>query len=376
QIMEVILSGCKSIHQDELARSFCRFMYKVFTGQIRTTSLRTSHFEICLNYLLDCLRTENNEYKVDILRTMSVLIYENSVNLQKSASRLVGNLLTLADKSVRPLEVRRMAINCIGNMISGSGSKFQSYTQDLYECLLSNICTVNRTSQGTFMAASNSLDFADPAIRKIASSTLRSLQFFLTQDKTLITNPLCDIVEIIHTYIFINVSVKSYSAVLPTSSNSVRRNKILQSNRASFPWRSSIHTNSSSIKHMSAATSSESELSDSSALSNDISPRRQREYSKIRINALLCLSAIALTTPKALYPRWHRFIPDTFSLFMSNNSSESHHLLPLLQSDNQPLSLFTLLLYDPSPNVRIAVCNTLISLLTGSKKYLSLAMER
>lgn len=75
-----------------------------------------------------------------------------------------------------------------------------------------------------------------------------------------------------------------------------------------------------------------------------------------------------------MYPHWHKFLPDTFSVFLSNHGGDA--LTPFLRSDNQPLSLFTILLYDPMVTVRAAVCSTLIAMLDGSKQYLSLALER
>lgn len=154
----------------------------------------------------------------------------------------------------------------------------------------------------------------------------------------------------------------------------IRRNRLSQSTTNTnnntyqpFSWRTSV-----SKQPQQASTSSESELSDSNNTNQtELSPRRQRDNVKFRINALLCLSAIAHTSPKALYPQWHKFLPDTFSIFLANNESS-----PFLKSDNQPLSLFTILLYDPVVNVRTAVCSTLISMLDGSKPYLSLALER
>ncbi|CAO3627309.1 unnamed protein product [Mucor fragilis] len=278
-----------------------------------------------------------------------------------------------------------MAINCIGNACAGAaGTKLQPLFQDFYACLLGNVCTVDRTTQGTIMVASTMLDFADTAVRKVASSTLRSLQFLLAQDKSLVTNPLCDIIEIIYTFIFLHVNVQSYgvgqplnntapsrrnrlsqpltSTTTPTTSTSSTLNRPLQ-----MSWRTPLH------KSTSLVTSSESELSDSASLT-ELSPRRQRDNAKIRINALLCLSAIAHTTPKALYPHWQKFLPDTFSIFLNNNAIHGE-LPPLLKSDNQPYSLFTILLYDPMVTVRTAACNTLVSILDGSKQYLSIAQE-
>lgn len=223
---------------------------------------------------------QDADYKVDLLRSLGALVFENSANTQRSATRLSATLLLLADRSTKPLEVRRMAINCIGNTCAGGGTKLSSLYKDFYACLLGNVCTVNHTAQGTIMVASTNLDFSDTAVRKVASSTLRALQFLLAQDKSLVTNPLCDITEIVRTFIFQSVTVQSYSGV----NTQYRRNKLSQPTTLyQFSWRP---------VNKQASTSSESELSDSTQ-TNELSPRRQRDNAKIRINALLCLSAIA-----------------------------------------------------------------------------------
>lgn len=240
-----------------------------------------------MNYLLEGLDTvKSSDHLIDLLRALSALVFENGTNTQRFSKRLSDILLKFANKSTKPLEIRRMAINCIGNTCAGAGTKLQPLYQSFYACLLENICNVERTSQGTIMVATNSLDFADTAVRKVASSTLRSLQFLLAQDKSLVTNPLCDIIEIIYAFIFMNVTVQSYSP----SANNIQRHRMLSIRQTQFSWRSSLQTQRTSVPGL--VTSSESELSDSSGLS-DLSPRRQRDYAKIRINALLCLSAIA-----------------------------------------------------------------------------------
>lgn len=235
---------------------------------------------------------------MDLLRALGALVFENASNTQRCASRLSKTLLRLADKSTKPLEVRRMAINCIGNTCADAGPKLQSLYKEFYACLLGNVCTIDHTKQGTIMVASKSLDLTDTGVRKVASSTLRSLQFLLAQDKSLVTNPLCDIIEIIYTFIFMNMSVQSYSSI--TSSNTstsgiVRKNRLSNPTAASKPLQLSWRT---PLSHQKAeVTSSESELSDSHTVSNELSPRRQRDGAKIRINALLCLSAIANVSP-------------------------------------------------------------------------------
>ncbi|KAI9478694.1 MAG: hypothetical protein EXX96DRAFT_256100 [Benjaminiella poitrasii] len=378
QVIDIVVSGCKCIgHQSTLSRPFYQFLYKQFSKQIRVTNFRSSQFDIVIHYMLDGLEQQDEQLsddcKVDLLRALSALVFETANNAQRSAGRLAKLLMTLANPSYKSLEVRRMAINCIGNLcVNGGSTKLQPFFQDLYACLLSNLCKVNRTSDGTIMVTAPTTDMLnDTAVRKIASSTLRAIQFLLSQDKSLVTNPLCDIIDIVHSFIFMHVNVPSYS--VNQTGNATRRNKILPSppSQPAFPWRMTYQ-----MKSMSLATSSESELSDSTtSVQPELSPRRQRDYAKIRINALLCLSAIASTSPKVLYSHWSKFLPDTFSIFLSNNTNSEGRLLPYLKSDNQPYSLFTILIYDPMVHVRSAVCNSLIAMLDGSKHYLSLALE-
>lgn len=280
------------------------------------TSFRPAQFDSCIKYLMDGLETtlESAEHTVDLLRALSALVFENANNTQRSIPRLSKILIGLGSRSSKPLEVRRMAINCIGNTCAGGGqSKIQQFFKDFYGCLLENICTVDRTSQGTMMVASTSLDLTDTAVRKVASSTLRSLQFLLLQDKTLVTNPLCDIIEIIYTFIFMHVNVQSYATAIQPTNVNTRRNRLSQPGSSvvspstsrppvQFSWRTPLQhklTNST-------VTSSESELSDSGSFT-ELSPRRQKDNAKIRINALLSLSAIA-TVDSNTYLRYSVFI--------------------------------------------------------------------
>ncbi|KAI9031529.1 hypothetical protein CLU79DRAFT_694010 [Phycomyces nitens] len=363
QVIDILFLGSKTLlTTHEACSAFCKFMFKQCSKQIRLASLRSFQFDSCITFLLNGLETTDvPELRVDLLRALSSLVFENSSNVSRFYPRLATNLLALANRSIKPLEVRRMAINCIGNTCAGAGPKLQASYKDYYEVLLSNLCVVDHTSRGTIMVASSSLDFTDPGVRKIASSTLRALQFLLSQDKTLVANPLCDMIDIVYNFVFIHVSVQAYNFITPKPS--------VQSTRTQFSWRPSM------LSRTAAALSSDSELSDSDSPN---SLRKQRDDAKIRINALLCLSAIAKTSPRALYPNWHKFVPDSMTIFFNNNEfgSNSQRLSPTLRSDNQPFSLFTLIIYDPTVTVRIAACNALIAMLEGSKQYLSIASER
>jgi hypothetical protein len=76
-------------------------------------------------------------------------------------------LIKIADKSTKPLEVRRMAINCLGNLCYNAGPKLQSYYLSIFEVIMSNISIVDHTPQGTTIIVAKSLDFNDQALRRV-----------------------------------------------------------------------------------------------------------------------------------------------------------------------------------------------------------------
>jgi hypothetical protein len=91
---------------------------------------------------------------------------------QQNLEELLPLLIQVADKSTRPLEVRRMAINCLGNICCNAGTKLQNYYSAIFEVIMSNISTVEHTSQGTTMIVARSLDFNDQALRRVCDNYL------------------------------------------------------------------------------------------------------------------------------------------------------------------------------------------------------------
>ncbi|KAM3582483.1 hypothetical protein VKS41_005129 [Umbelopsis sp. WA50703] len=243
------------------------------------------------------------------------------------------------------------------------------------------------------MIIGKSLDLNDQALRRVASSTLRSLHLLLYEDKTIIANKLVDTVEIIRTFVFYNINANTYrynsifmhsKEDLSTSLSSMQLQpqqqrlshlrQQEQNRRLSTP--PSIFNNATPMKDMSAV-SSDSEISDTDSINP--SSRKQRDNAKIRINALLCLQAISKTSPRAFYPYWEKFIPHNFDPFVhynrSNGTSEVSLMSHLIHLDHTQ-SIFTILLFDPASTVRLAVSNLLITILDGSKQFLSVAIER
>ncbi|KAI7862932.1 hypothetical protein BDF14DRAFT_1734969, partial [Spinellus fusiger] len=378
QVVEFLFLGSKSLPiTHEACSAFCKFMSKQCSKQIRLTSLRSFQCDACLQFLLQGLEsTQNDELRVDMLRALSALVFDNTTNISKFYPRLAILLLSLADPSVKPLYVRRMAINCIGNMCTNAGVKLQAYYKDYYKVLLSNLGVVEDTSSGVLMVKTFDFPTSDSGVRKIASSTLRALHFVLSQDKSLATDPLCDIISIVHTFVFMNVSVQAYIA---TANKSAPLITMTASTSTPQQRTGQLRTRQTPIPSMPTASPT---LPPTSLSPSSLRTQLLKEDAKIKINGLLCLTVISKISPRTLYPQWHRFLPDTMSIFISNNSTgvgstpTTYCLSPVLRSDNQPFSLFTLLLYDTTTTVRITVCNTLIAMLEGSKQYLSIASER
>lgn len=74
---------------------------------------------------------------------------------------------------------------------------------------------------------------------------------------------------------------------------------------------------------------------------------------KFRLHLLICLSVISRYSSKLFYGYWDLFIPSTTNYQHNNN-------------------ILNILLNDPSSKVRSQAANTLISILDGSRNYLSI----
>ncbi|RUS23174.1 armadillo-type protein [Endogone sp. FLAS-F59071] len=369
---DLLLAGCKTVNTKD------RMSCPKFCKLIKLVHLRQQNLETLLHYFLKGLKeTDQAETRVDILRALSTLVFENTANTYKHTGLIVSTLLPLAQREARPLEVRRMAINCFGNLCAGAGSKLQQYYQQIFEILMGNIHVVGDRA----FSMSAELNFGDPGVRKgsdleerdndtahpqIASSTLRALQLLINEDPKLIASSQFDTIEIVRTFVFYLVEHPGYGHVdhrrvsdpegsLSPMSPSTPLTPRSPSRRPSFQMKPLLAKRS--------LASSDSELSDGGSIGGQ---SRQRDDARIRINALSCLQTIAKTSPRALYPHWTKFIPDTPTTVFSS---------PTIHTP-QPPSLFTILARDPAYTVRVAACNALMAILDGAKQYLSVAAER
>jgi hypothetical protein len=132
----------------------------------------------------------------------------------------------------------------------------------------------------------------------VASSTLRSLHLLLYEDKSIITNKLVDIVEIVRKFVFYNINPTTYKhSKDDTLMNSMQmlphqqRLSHLRQQEQNKRLSTLIPFNNLSANKEFGLVSSDSEISDSEAINPG--SRKHRDNAKIRINALLCLQAIA-----------------------------------------------------------------------------------
>ncbi|KAF9393437.1 HEAT repeat-containing protein 6 [Podila verticillata] len=108
--------------------------------------------------------------------------------------------------------------------------------------------------------------------------------------------------------------------------------------------------------------SSDSEYSDTESGIHQI---QRRQYDgKVRLNALLCLQALARTASKQLQPHWPKF------LTTSNTPATMYF------GSHKTPSLVGIIGTDPIPTVRSAACVVLANIMESSKQYLAMAEEK
>ncbi|KAF9365218.1 HEAT repeat-containing protein 6 [Mortierella sp. NVP85] len=106
--------------------------------------------------------------------------------------------------------------------------------------------------------------------------------------------------------------------------------------------------------------SSDSEYSDSE--SGILQAQRRQHDGKVRLNALLCLQALARAAPKQLQPHWPKFLTSSSSAPMVAGTYKAPSLVGLIGS-------------DPISNIRSAACVVLGNIMDSSKQYLAMAEE-
>ncbi|CAG8515802.1 5172_t:CDS:10 [Diversispora eburnea] len=280
-LLELLVSGCHAINpgEEHVASKFSRIVFTFCSKRMvnlnGNINGNKTPLELLINFLLNAFtNATQNLYTVDILRAL----------------------------------IRRMAINCLGNICSRSGTKLQGKYKNIYEVLLGNLST-------------QVINNDDSAFLKVISSTLRSLQLVINEDKNVLAEPFGPTIETIKKCVFFNIEELKESA--RNSDQTRTRNNMRKNSNPTSPNRN-MHVRTRSLGRK--WTSSDSEISD--------------EDSRIRQNALGCLQSIAK---------------------VSLSTSPS---------------LFTLITYETIPAIRITACSVIMTMFDNSKQYLALADDR
>ncbi|KAF9583603.1 HEAT repeat-containing protein 6 [Lunasporangiospora selenospora] len=272
---------------------------------------------------LSSLRLNEGRDQVDILRALSAVLFENGVNAKEILPDALKTIISVCSVPKRNVmyEQRRMALNCLGNAVHKSGTILSSWHDKIHI----------------------STRLSSPLMDVICRF------MFYSSESTLGQN--------------------SAPMATSTSTGGIIRRSTYSTPSNSFPFMkytgpvvgaSDTGLESLSTPHFSLL-SSDSEYSDSDS-GMHLAQRRQHD-GKVRLNALLCLQALARSSPKQLQPHWHKFLTSSSSLYLFTGVRQSPSLVGLIGS-------------DPIPMVRNAACVTLVSIVEHSKQYLSMAEEK
>ncbi|KAI9096255.1 armadillo-type protein [Phlyctochytrium arcticum] len=314
-IHRLITYGIQNWSHPPLLSRFLDLLFLLFSKQkiiFANADVQSTIIAQCVNFLLSKLKTPGPaiiELRPLVLKTLGTVVFENGLSCPKLLVPLSSILLPIAQRTAPEADVEssRLAITCLGNLCVKTGAKSASFQQDVFEKLFQGM----------------SVDTCDEAGFKLVSATLRSLQLLINENKLLVQ--------------------ACASALLTYLAKYGLRSAVPAAKEREVSSRVGDRT----IVNM--AIPSDSEFSDGeSGL-----PRNRYRDSRLQLNALLCLEAVAKAQPKLVYPYWFQFLPDPV-----NPSAPS---------------LISVMRNSDSPKVRHAACGALTTFLTGSKQYLSIA---
>ncbi|KAF9995871.1 HEAT repeat-containing protein 6 [Entomortierella chlamydospora] len=319
---------------------------------------------------------EAERKKVDILRALSAVLFENGSNVKDTLQDLF-QIISVAGRNAgqrEQSELRRMALNCMANMVHKTGALFSDLHDGMYEILLSNLVLTPQYDANPLAGATSATHRKDRGSeRKLISSALRALHFLLQEDKNITTRSIPPLMNVICRFMFFTsenwVSQPAMTAtssapnigVIQRSSYSIPASIISYSKATGIGSSLQMLDNSeSSLSSYRGMQSSDSEYSDSES-GIHLAQTRQHD-GKVRLNALLCLQALSRAAPKQLQPHWPKFLTSSSSAPMTAGTYKAPSLIGLIGS-------------DPIYNVRSAACVVLGNILENSKQYLAMAEE-
>ena len=327
----------------------------------------------------DCLlilSTAPMRVLTNCLKALGALVYGRSAKCTEVHSKLLkqgghGLLIRLCDPdelsklyhgdcdsrvnstmfSVNCAEIRRMACVCIGNLFyKSSGTITTKYSDSSFQAIVSNISL----KENTLLDRSK--------YNRFMNSAFKSLLHLITSSKNVSVNFLPSIMALLKQHMVYGLShamlIHSECAyAVPKEPLNSRFEPLSDQMVLVRGLGADAVTKSGGEagRRGSAAdySSSGSELSEVETES----AKKHKATLTVRHSALLCLQAVLKNTPrKNIYRYWPSFIPDSESPLTSN--------------------LFTTIIHDPSPKVRLASIATLMGFLENSRQYLSAADGR
>ncbi|KAF9432002.1 hypothetical protein BGZ76_011422 [Entomortierella beljakovae] len=335
--------------------------------------------------------TETCYYKkTDILRAISAILFENGTSVKDvgisyrradgEKSTTLNDLFQIISESSRnsgqndQMEQRRMALNCMANLVHKTGTLLSALHERMYEIVLSNLAVIPQYYEVHPGSTNGARRRGRGSERKLISSALRALHFLLQEDKNISVRSIPSLMNVVCKYMFFT-SENWANQQSPTSPSSTLSVGVIQ--RLSYSVPSNIMSRSKSNSISSATPhildhsesllassrgiqSSDSEYSDTESGVHQVQNRQHD--GKVRLNALLCLQALARGASKQLQPHWSKFL---------TTSSAA----PMIAGSHKAPSLIGLIGFEPLSNVRSAACVVLGNILDNSKQYLAMAEE-
>ncbi|KAG0078881.1 HEAT repeat-containing protein 6 [Podila epicladia] len=359
-----------------------------FSKSSGPASTHQGFVESLCTYLLSAFRHYQNggsspkdvsgKEQVDILRALSSVLFENGAEAKEHFTDMLEIITSVCGSQRQPnlsppSELRRMALNCLANLVHNTGSLYATSHNKMYEIIYLNLTGSPQYEAGSMATLSSTMRRKDRASeRKLVSSALRALHFLLQEDKQLSVRSITPIMDVIGKYMFFTSEHGSAQFSLTTSTSVftvgvLKRQSYMPPNSNTPVTKLSGHSGHTTDPDQSylsyrSVQSSDSEYSDAESGIHQI--QRRQHDGKVRLNALLCLQALARTASKQLQPHWPKF------LTTSNTPATMYF------GSHKTPSLVGIIGIDPIPTVRSAACVVLCNIMESSKQYLAMAEEK
>ncbi|KAF9321083.1 HEAT repeat-containing protein 6 [Podila horticola] len=390
-----LLLACKgfSSTEPEDVNLLATVVFALFNSDLLKSSGPVSVYQhlvesLCVYFLSAFRHYQSGEYSpvetsgkepVDILRALSSVLFENGAVAKEHFADLFAIITDVCGSQRQPSlspssELRRMALNCLANLVHKTGSLYATSHDKMYEILNLNLITSPQYESGPMATLSSTVRRKDRASeRKLVSSALRALHFLLQEDKQLSVRSITPIMDVICKYMFFTSEHGSAQPNLTASTSAftvgvLKRQSYMPPSSSApvtkLPGLGGQYSTDLDQSYLSyrSVQSSDSEYSDTESGIHQI--QRRQHDGKVRLNALLCLQALARTASKQLQPHWPKF------LTTSNTPATMYF------GSHKTPSLVGIIGTDPIPTVRSAACVVLANLMENSKQYLAMAEEK